>query len=647
MMKSIISVICFCLVSLVFAQETDNDILFTVDDEAVKASEFTRVYKKNLNLVQDESQKDVDAYLDLFINYKLKVKEAKRQGLNEEKSYLREFGNYQKQLTTTYMTDNEVTDKLVREAYDRSIKDVKASHVLVRLEENETDTTAVYKQILDLRQRVLDEGYEAVQKDVHDGKTIFAEDLGYFSAFKMVYPFENMAYKTEVGEVSQPFRTRFGYHILKVWDKRESLGEVTVAHIMIANQQKDSTLDIEQRAKQIYGKIQQGEKFESLAKQFSDDKSSASKGGVLNSFAGGQLSSKEFEEVAFSLENVGDISEPFKSDFGWHIVKLIQKKGIQPFEEMQNELQNKVKRDSRSKLISSAMSNKLKDQYKVEENTEALPYFENLINDDYFKRAWTVPADLEKEKQFLTIKDTTYVYNDFANHLFSVQRNYFNKKIEAKQIVRNEYDAFLERALLAYKEEHLEVENEEFAQVLGEYRDGLLLFDLMENEVWNKASKDTTGLEEFYQKNKAQYTWNKRAVGTLFSGASKKDIAKIRKLLKKNGSAALVVESLSADNDMDVIPTTSTFEQGNRMLPEDFELEQGISDIFDHNDSFHVLFVEEVLPAGTKTMEEARGQVVSDYQTKLEEKWINALKDRYQVKVNESVLKSTKAKFNQ
>ena len=645
-MKIFYSIFLLFILGKISAQQAEQGVLFTIDGDPVKSSEFIRVYNKNLDLVQDESQKDVDAYLDLFVNYKLKVKEARRLGLDEKKSYLREFGNYQKQLTKSYMTDNEVTDKLVREAYDRSIQDIKASHVLVRIEQSETDTTEVYNKILELRNRVLDEGYEAVQKDVHNGQTIFAEHLGWFSAFKMVYPFETVAYNTRVGEVSQPFRTRFGYHFLKVWDKRQSLGQVTVAHIMLANKQNDTTLDIKQRINQIYSKIQQGEKFESLAKQFSEDKSSASKGGVLNAFSGGQLSSQKFEDVAFSLKSKGDISKPFQTDYGWHIVKLIDKKGVEPFEVVENQLINKVRRDSRSKLIQSAMTDKLKKQYGVKDNDKALAYFETLITDDYFERSWSVPASLDSTKVLVKIKDSTINYQDFAKHLYSKQRNYFNRNTAPSTVVKNEYAVFLENALTTYKEQHLKEESKEFAHILNEYRDGLLLFDLMEQEVWNKASRDSVGLAEFYDNNKAKYQWKKRVKGTLFSGSSKKDVLKVRKLLKRADSADVVINKLSDLKLIDIIPTKGTFGSGNRMIPETLELKQGISKVFKHNDSFHVLQIETVLAAGQKTLQEARGQVVSDYQAQLEEQWISSLQERYEVKINQDVLSEIKLKLN-
>ena len=240
-----------------FAQDKD-EVLLTVDGDPVLTSEFLRVYNKNLDLVKDESQKDVDGYLKLFTEYQLKLKEAKRLKLNEDAKYQREFQQYKRQLTQNYLSENKVTDALVKEAYERSNIDLNASHILVRLDAGAEDTIGAYNQVLKLRERVLNEGFDAVKADVHNGQTIFLEDLGYFSAFKMVYDFETAAYNTAKGEISMPFRTQFGYHVVKVKDRRVSRGTMTAAHIMVALQQKDSTLNPEERINDIYKKIEQG-----------------------------------------------------------------------------------------------------------------------------------------------------------------------------------------------------------------------------------------------------------------------------------------------------------------------------------------------------------------------------------------------------
>ncbi len=644
-MKQLIFTLCFSLSLVVSAQVKESDVLFTVDDESVLASDFIRVYNKNLDLVKDESQKDVDAYLDLFINYQLKVKEAKRLELDKDPKYVREFTNYKNQLTKNYLTDNKVTDKLVKEAYDRSIIDIKASHILVRLDENATDTLAVYNRVLDLRKRVLKEGYADVQKDVHDGKTVFAEDLGYFTAFKMVYPFETAAYNTEVGDVSMPFRTRFGYHVVLVHEKAKSQGEVTVAHIMVSNKQKDSLMKPKERIMSIHKKYLQGEKFESLAKQFSDDKSTSAKGGVFSPFTRGQLGSEAFESMAFRLKEPGEVSEPFETQFGWHIIKLIRKKGIQSFEDAQPTLQNKVKRDSRSKIIQSAQVQKLKKRYNVADNPKALSYFQGVITNDYFKSSWVVPQDLDSAKAFVTINDKVLTYHDFAQYLFKGQRMYMNKKVSSEIVINQSYKNFLESELLLYQRENLENENQEFAHVLKEYRDGLLLFDLMEKQVWNAASKDTLGLEAYYNANKSKYMWNDRVGGTMFSSADEKVIKNVIKALNEGTTVEAIESKFNSDDAQNVIKTSALFQAGDQNLPTDFEFKKGISKVYHHNDAYHVFVVKEVKLESQKTLEEARGKVISDYQNQIEADWIKALNERYNVVINKKVLKKVKSQI--
>ena len=642
-MKLLVTLVCFCFTFLAQAQLEKDDVLFTVDGDPIMASEFVRVYNKNLDLVKDESQKDVDAYLELFINYQLKVKEARRLGLQDDAKYIREFNNYKKQLTKNYMSDNKVTDVLVREAYERTTNDVKASHILVRIDESVIDDTlAVYNKVLKLRERIINEGFEAVQKEVHDGKSVFAEDLGYFGGFKMVYPFESAAFNTPVGEVSMPFRTRFGYHVVKVFEKRQSLGEVTVAHIMVSLKQNDSTINPETRIKQIYKKLEQGEKFESLAKQFSDDKNSSKKGGVLSPFTGGQLRSKEFENVAFSLENKGDMSKPFKTDYGWHITKLIKKKGIQPFEEVKNELQNRVKRDSRSELINSALVKNLVAKYDVKTyRKEGLAYIETILTDGFFKQSWKTPVDI-KQEPLITIRDTKITYKDFADQLMSNQRKYYNKLVDYKTLLKTEYEDFFEQQVLKYHEDNLEFENEDFAFVLKEYRDGLLLFDLMEKEVWNAAVKDSVGLEKFFKNNNANYVWKNRVDAVILSSASKTAIEKIREELQKDVSVENIMATINKDDNLNVISTPDTFEQGDQALPKDFEFKEGVSQVYEHNDSFHVILVNNVLPANKKTLQEARGKVVSDYQNYIEDNWVKSLNKNFEVNVDKKVLKRVK-----
>ena len=630
------------------AQVSKDDVLFTVEGDKVNASEFVRVYNKNLDLVQDESQKDVDAYLELFINYKLKLKEAKDLELDKKPSYLRELSNYKRQLAKNYLTDNKVTDELIAEAYQRTINEVKASHILIKMPEDASpeDTLHVYNEILKLRDRLINEGFEKVKNDVHDSKRIFVEGLGYFSCFKMVYDFENAAYSTNVGEVSMPFRTNFGYHIVQVHDKRKSRGEVTVGNIMVSTSNVDSLQGSpEERIADIYKKLSQGENFESLAKQFSDDKSSASKGGKMEPFSGGQLSSEIFEDKAFDLKNIGEFSPPFKTQFGWHIIKLYDKKEVESFENLKPELEVKVKRDSRSKLINDALVNDLKSKYKITSNEEALSYFESILNDDYYKRSWTLPLDFDGSKTLAKIKDKQLLYSDFGNLLVRAQRR-SKPNMSFKDIISDNYNIFLNQNLIQFQEENLENENEDFANIVGEYRDGLLLFDLMESKIWNVATTDSVGLKSFYENNKENYFVNERVDAIVASSAKQSEIEKVSEMLKQGKTPDQIKEAINVNGQVSVIFTTGILEKNHQALPDNFVFKSGVSEIYKHNESFIVVKVNSILPKELKSFDDAKGKIISDYQVYKEKTWLEELNKKYKVIVDQQVLSKVKAQIN-
>ncbi|MCX7550647.1 peptidylprolyl isomerase [Xanthomarina sp. F2636L] len=630
------------------AQNPNDKVLFTVDNDPVYASEFTRVFNKNIDLVKDESQKNVDEYLKLFINYKLKLKEANTLGLDKKPTYLNELNSYKSQLAANYLTNSKVTDELIDEAYNRMINEIQASHILIRLNENPTpeDTLQAYNRLLKLRDRISAEGFETVKNEVHNGKTVYAEELGYFTAFKMVYNFETAAYNTPVGEVSMPFKTKFGYHIVVVTDQRASRGERTVAHIMVNNQKKDRPHDNpESRINDIYLKLQQGEDFESLAKQFSEDQSSASKGGMLSPFTGGQLSSIEFENEAFALEKIGDVSKPFKTDFGWHIIKLYNKKSVESLEKMKGELEGKVKKDSRSKLINESLINDLKEQYHVSNVQPDLSYFESILNDDYFVGNWVLPMDFKSNERLIKIQKKQLTYDDFGNYLEQSQKRK-TSKVLFKTLVSDAYHAFLDKELLTYKEEQLEFENQDYANIVQEYRDGLLLFDLMETEIWNAAKNDSVGLQTYYKNNKDNYYWNERADAVVASSAKKSTIKKVHKLLQSQQTPEQIKEALNSENEIDVIFTSGIMDAQHQSLPASFQFKTGVSDVYKFNDGYIVANVKEVLPKQLKTFDEAKGAVISDFQNYKEANWILGLEEKYKVSINQEVLENVKKQLN-
>ena len=641
MQKYFISISIFCFSFFISnAQVSENDAILTISDQAVLANEFVRVYNKNLNLVQDASQKDLDSYLELFINYKLKLVEAKKLDYDKDPTYLKEFKSYKNQLTDAYLTDKKVTDALVREAYERTNTEVKAQHILILFDEVETDTLEAYSKIEKLRQRFINEDFESLKKELHNGKSVFVEDLGYFSAFKMVYNFESAAYSTKVGEVSSPFRTRFGFHVVKVLEKRKSRGQAEVAHIMITNKQKDSTLVPKDRIQELHRLLVQGEDFSELAKQFSDDKSSSSLGGKLKPFKSGQINSEIFENTAFGLTKNENISQPIQTKFGWHILKLIDRKSVESFESLKLELETQVGKDSRSQLVKAKMLEQLLVDYQLSNQNPNISNIESNLSFNSTQNVWEFSDKFDTTEPFLTIQNKTYGSQDFLEYLNKNQRA-VKKNWPTNVIVKKQYASFLEQSVFQYKRDNLENENQEFAHIINEYREGLLLFELMQDKIWDGAKNDSIGLQTFYDENKPNYVWPDRIEGSVARSSDSKYIKKVLKYWKNNKTNQVIDEALN-EAQQNVIFSNGELEIGHSALPPSFEFKAGLSKVIKENSNYYVVNVTELKPSIQKTFEEAKGQLISDYQTELELKWIQELRSKYTVKVNQDVLSKVK-----
>lgn len=638
------------------AATPQKEVLFTVDDKPYYTDEFVRVYKKNLDLVKDDSQKDLNNYLDLFVGYKLKVNKAYKLGLQENKKYQGELKSYRNQLAKNYLTDSKVTTELVQEAYDRSQKEIRASHILFMLDENATpaDTLKAYNKAIEARKRaVAGEDFGKLAADLSEDPSAKENkgDLGYFSTLRMVYAFENGAYKTPKGQVSRPVRTRFGYHVIKVTDVRANRGEVSVAHIMVnkaPNPNKAEADKAKSKIEDIYKKLQQGEDFATLAKQFSEDKTTAEKGGTLNPFNSGELTSQEFEDQAFGLQNAGDITKPFESQFGWHIVKLIGKKPAKSFEEAKPELENRIKRDERSRLIAQSLTAKLRAKYVVDRDKEAYKKVVAAITDSIYVMEWKLPKNIDSyNKTLLTInKDKQLTGKEFLTYVYSQQ----NAGISAKPVSRAA-DVLLERytdeQLNAYYNQNLEKEFPEFEMVMQEYRDGLLLFDLMEKEIWEKAKSDTIGIQKYYDAHKAEYVWKQRADVEVYSSTSEKVAKEAKAMLLKGKKADAIKAKLNTKDKVNVIEKTGVFETGTDAMPKLSAWKTGVSDVVKEGDYYYVVKTNKVLPAGNKTLEEAKGRVVNDYQQYLESTWVDQLKKEFTIKVNNDTFEKVKKEINQ
>jgi len=635
MKLSIFTVLALLFTSSVFSQ--NNEVLFTVNNTVVTTSEFTRVYNKNIDLVQDEKQKDVNEYLKLYVNYKLKLEEAFELGLDKNKKFKNELESYRRQLAKKYLTDTKINDQLLEEAYNRTVNEVNVNHILVRVDENATaeDSLKAYNQVLEYRIRALKDGFGVIMQTSHNGKTVYGEPLGYFNAFKMVYPFENIAYNTNVGDISMPFRTKFGFHVLNVLDKRESRGEVTVAHIMVANNNKKITTSAEDRIKELHQKVMGGASFTDLAKQFSDDKNSAKKGGELTRFGSGKLSAKEFENEAFSLNNEGEVSKPIETKFGWHIIKLIKKHPVASFSELKSKLEQNVKKDSRSKIISNKFYDNLKKRYNFSEVSGVKEVLLKVVDEAFIKGVWD-KSNVSYNETLATFAEEKLTYIEYYQYLSSKLRAYKNLS-DISKIVDDSYNNFVNYRIYNYHNENLENEFPEFKNIVQEYREGLLLFDLMEQEVWQKSKSDTLGLKQYYSKNKADYFWKKRVEAIVVTSESK-SVAKSTSALLKKG---VTIKELKTKEE-NIVVSEGMYELLDKELPEKFKFQLGVSKVFKHNNQYVVVKVLKKVLSKQKDFKEVKGRVINDYQTQLEKDWLLNLRKKYKVEVNQAILDSVK-----
>ena len=486
--------------SIFYSQNRNDLVLFKINDSETTLEEFDRVYNKNIDLVEESSENDYINYLELFINYKLKLAEAYELGYDKNEDYLKEYQKYKNQLLKGYLTDSESQERLVKEAYERTRNEVQVSHVLIRNNDQTNDSTEIYNRLLDLRLPFLQKNIETFSKEHNSDKQLIVEELGYFSAFKMIYEFENVAYKTELGKVSQPFKTKFGYHILKVTDKRESLGEISVAHIMIYK----SNLNAKEKISEILDSINNGLPFESMAKLYSQDKRSAARGGILNKFTAGQINSIPFEDAAFSLKNIGDISNPVETKFGWHIIKLLSKNEIKSFQELKPSILSKIRRGDRNKFISNSFNQFLEEKYNLSMENIDYQFIIPLLNDSITNNNLKINYNNQKfQVPLFTINQKIIFQNDFLMYVEKNQ-NFISTK-DFQVIADNLFSRFFRDILLEEYKKDLEKENNEYINILTEYREGLLMFNIMQEKVWSIDEKDSIVLKEYYTKNINKY----------------------------------------------------------------------------------------------------------------------------------------------
>jgi peptidyl-prolyl cis-trans isomerase SurA len=633
----------------VFSQVNKNTTLFTIAGEPVTVGEFEYVYtKNNINNQADYSEKSLTEYLELYKNFRLKVREAEAQRLDTISSLMNELEGYRKQLAKSYLTDKEISEKLLQEAYERSQRDVNASHILIKCDENANpqDTLAAFKKAMSIRQRLLKgEDFGKLAREFSDDPSAKENngDLGWFSVFQMIYPFETAAYSLKPGEISMPVRTQFGYHIVKLNQTRPAQGEIRVAHILLkfpegATEEQKKNVGV--RIDSIYQAIVSGSmSFEEAVARFSEDRTTRTKKGELPWFGTGRMVA-EFEETAYALKADGDISKPVRTPYGWHIIKRLEKRPLPQFNEIKAELKRKVERDSRSQVAKSILIERIKKENNFKEFPAHKKEVFNLIDSSVTKGNWTAGELAQMNKPLFTLANLTLSQGDFATF---VEKNAKRRGDKNKDQLLEEYYAnFVSQTALDYEESQLEKKKPEFKALMKEYRDGILLFELTDRSVWSKASKDTLGLQAFHEQNKNKYLWGNRLHVVIFNTTDKTLADKAYKMaIKKKDPEQIKAKLNKPDSPAKISTLEGKYEKGQYNVVDEIEWKTGVTPVKMLDDSsYRFIVVKALLAPEPKTLKEAKGYVVSDYQEYLEKTWISELRRKYPIIVNEDVLKA-------
>ncbi|NBW32978.1 MAG: hypothetical protein EBR22_03365 [Cytophagia bacterium] len=668
------------------SQPSDAPVLFEIKggglaDELIRTDEFVTLFNKNNFKKTAATRAEWEEYLDLYVKFKLKVREAIRLGMDTTLKFKEELAGYRTQLAQPYLRDKETDQFLLQQAFERSQIEIRAAHIMVRVEENASpaDSLMAYNKALALRQEIVDgKDFAELAKTKSDDPSAAENggDLGFFSAFRMIYPFEEAAYNTPKGSLSPVFRTQYGYHFLKVIDRRAARGEIRVAHLLVKSPETDNdTLRQQAHAKvdTLYARLLAGESFDELVKQFSEDPSTSDKGGVLPFFGTGRMI-PDFEEAAFGIARDGDLSKPVQTPYGWHILKRIEYRAVPDFEQSKGDLELKIARDTRANQKTANLITKLKSEYGYSENSAAIDaVFASVVDSLYRKQEWKAPthwlmkaqpgrwdAQRISNEKIMTSPRRPVLKKNIDSPTDTFVHRYADRNLRQSELalwleqeqknlngadpsifVRQVYKTKTDQALLAYEDSRLEAKYPAFRALMKEYREGILLFDLMDQRVWSKAMNDTTGLEDFFKSRSEQYQWKDRSDATIYTCLDQATAKSVRKKAKSGKiSPEEIAKSLNSQNPLNVKFVSGKFETGSQAVLDSLPRKKGLQGPFERNKQWMVVQVRELLPAGPKKLSEARGPLTSDYQNELESRWLNELRSTYTVTIDRNIFET-------
>lgn len=613
------------------AQKKDKTVL-TIGKETFTLKEFDYIYNKNnpgsLNPMTKEQ------YLELFVNYKLKVKEACEMGLDTAQQFISELNYYFNELSRPYLTDRKAEDKVIAEAYERIKSDVNASHILILLQHDATpeDTLKAWNKINEAKKELengADFAKTALKYSEDPSVSNNSGALGWFTAFQMVYPFETAAYKTAPGHISDIVKTSYGYHIIKVHDKRPAAGEILVAHIMkmtpprATQQQFD---EAKQSIDSIYSLIVNGADFAEMARLYSDDGQSAMNDGELPWFSRGRMI-EQFSDEAFALRENGEMTTPFRTPFGWHIAKRIDYKPIGSIDDERDNIKERITYDERAQAGVKTLVEKLKKEYSFKVENEILTALSEIIKTEE-NDSIIIHNSKNLKGNLLSFADKKIEPATFVEYLKGINSLQTSKE-EAS--LRLNLEKFIESQLLDYEKGKLKEKYPDFRYLIQEYHDGLLVFEISQQKIWNKASADTLELKNFYIENINRYSSSQIFTGLIIETNTAKEASALN-LKLKNGVKI-------SEKDIDKGEKKGwRIESGSYTKGEDSQIDAKVwprqSEIL-HN----IVLYGEFKYGEPIEFERIKGTITSDYQNYLEKEWLKELHLKYRPTINRKAVK--------
>lgn len=635
----------------VIPQEIDKHILMTVNGRKVTAGEFIRMYRK----IPDQSEKgDLNDYLEQFIVFKLKVADAIESGFDTTKAFLSELNGYRNQLAVSYLTNPGLKEEFISEIYQKSLIETKASHILVRCspEAMPKDTMSAWNKAIAIRNKILDgESFEKVAKEFSDDRSaeINGGNLGWFTLFQMVKPFEDAAWSLVPGEISMPVRTSFGYHLIRVIDKRPSKGKIRVAHIMkaVAANADDNTVAVaKSRIDSVYNMLSEGHSFGRLAALYSDHKETASGNGELKWFGAGEMI-PDFADAAFSISDTGKYTRPVRTIYGFHIIKLLEKKPPPTFEEARPLIESKIRAQDLEARQMQSLVKKLKEEYNFRLNQEVYKWFVKNTDSLIIKGKSSYNLKKVPITDIYTFADQSMKARDFAANVRNAGLR--STSDDPKKFIDMAIEKLSSNQIYEYENSILEEKYPDFRYLMNEFHDGILLFEISSRKVWDITRTDSEGLQRYYEENKNNYLSKRALEGKLYTLNIPDGMSKLTSAYEKNKDMPDVDQRMrerfnsKADTLLNIIERT--WFQGEDPFLDGLEWRPGVQ-TFIKNKVPCLIFVKKIHEPEPLPFSSVQGEMISGYQDKLMAEWIKQLKVKYTVEIDMEVLEEVKKLLN-